>query len=244
MRQCVSAFGTGATAALGALNPASFKVPTTAAGTITVSVYANEIASGVGVQTLLQTITIIVTGSTTYANAVLTNDAASNVLGTYVANPSATGVAANGNQTAYAVSTNGTLAETVSLALKGTDGNPLTSPAPAVTWSLSGVGYLTGGRSYVATAAGGGTPQTMGIYADGRTGTAVVTVSVNGTAVGTSTVVFYSTKVASLVATANYTVAAAANAAVVGTNPSSVITSAHASTEPSNSWYSSYLRCC
>jgi len=209
---CATAFGTGSTA--GATTAANFKIGTPTAGTISVAVYANEVVSGVVTPTLIQTFTVIVSGASTVAATTVDTS-----VGNGAFDPAATGV----NKTVYsAAATTGTAAATVTATHKGTDGAAITNAliAPAVTFSISGVGTISndGGtttRSYFAVAAGTAVAPSVTVWSDGRAGTATVTVAVGGVNVATSTVVFYGA-VASLVATANYTVAHAGSTTVVG----------------------------
>lgn len=91
-------------------------------------------------------------------------------------------------------------------------GNPISNPllAPALTYSVAGVGLLsttpavggTGavGQTYIAVPAIVSAPSNSAyLLSDGRSGTSTVTVSANGTAVGVFTVTFYG-KVASVTA--------------------------------------------
>ena len=63
----------------------------------------------------------------------------------------------------------------------------------AVTVSLSGVGTLngTGNVSYQAYSAGAGNTQTVVVYSDGRSGTATITIAVDGAVLATKNVTFY-----------------------------------------------------
>jgi len=196
---CAAKYGTGSAAPASGVS-AGFKVATPTAGSITVSVYGNEVTNGVVSSTLLQTFTVIVGGSTTYASAKITS--------TKTAGAYQDATASGTNPTVLAKSSLGA-ATNITVGLYGSDGQPFTGIAPAVTASLSGVGYLTGNSqtgSYIVWTAGTYAGGNITVNSDGRAGTATVTIAVNGVTVGTSTVVFYGA-VKSLTAVANYSIA-------------------------------------
>ncbi len=119
----------------------------------------------------------------------------------------ATNQAVDGN--VYASATAGTAATTISVTEYGNTGAALTSGsnsiAPAYSFSLAGVGTLTsysagGSVSYVAGAAATNATPSVAVLADGRSGTGVVSVSVNGVVIKTVTIKFYGA-IATLTAT-------------------------------------------
>jgi hypothetical protein len=183
---------------------ASIKVSAVTAGSVTATVYKNSILAGFSTSTPVELFNItILAGS---GSATLSYVSVAAALGTSTAVPT------NSTSTNWVdkASDTGNLTITASAFLSSGFANGSALNAPALTYSVSGVGLLNAtagaGVTYVAVPA-----QTwiasnaVTLTSDGRSGTSVVTVAAAGTTVGTITVVFYG-KVASVSVSQNYSI--------------------------------------
>ena len=213
----VSAVGTGLTIGAGGANVATsatlasgqaavsgLVIPTTAEGTITVKYY-KLISAGVYSTTASETVTITViaarvSGVYSYSTAgaieTSTAVAASEITSTTTAAFSAVSAPA----------TAGTQAAVFKMTQFDATGAALSASFKTVTasttlGSISVNGASAAGSYGVILGTSGATTDRFALVADGRSGTATVTLAANGVTVATYTVTFYSSTIASLSAT-------------------------------------------
>ena len=192
-------------------------VPTPTAGTITVSSYA--ITNGVQASTATSTVTITVAAAAT-GTVYSTSSVA-------VTTPSANArivVDADGNKSYYAPYTASSSDEifTFTVTQKDSAGSTmLDASAKALTATLTGsAGALSVGGTDSTGSYGADTldaVEAVHVYADGRAGTGVLTIAVNGATVATYTINFYNTAASSYVVTQNASYIGAASTAGVYT---------------------------
>jgi len=189
---CVTTFGAGSALTTSA---AKFTIGTPTAGTIVVKVNGSEVSSGVVTTTLLQTFTIIVSGSSSTSYGKTTVDVTS--LGG--------GTTFDVAGTAYSSKTAGTkVVGFYAKQLNNLGGNLATESSKEVTATITGVGSFSNTvfSSLIVVPAGtwdnSNTVEDLAVYADGRAGTGTLTVKVGGATVATQDFVFYGSKVASL----------------------------------------------
>jgi len=206
--------GTQASAADGA-SAANLTVSTPTAGTVTVKIY-QESTAGIYSSTAAETVTFTI-GAAGVSNVLSTalstvygvsGDASA--AGTTVDSITATTDAALAVSADKAGSIN-TPVMSFKVVQKDGNGLALTTPkAVSVTTTIGNIETITVGSAksvaqgsyYSATPASA--TSYYGISPDGRSGVATVTVSINGVAVKTFSVTFYSTTVASVAATATH----------------------------------------
>jgi hypothetical protein len=194
---------TTATIASGATGTVT--VPTTAVGTITVR-YFKEVTTGVYSATASNTVTITVIAA---AVANIYSSAQTYALETSadvaVAGLTDATTAAFSGVTASAGTSGGTTAVAeFKIVQKDANGDALSANFKAVsaetTLGAVGVAYNapTGSYAGVAAASANNTNTRFWLFGDGRSGTATVTLKANGVTVGTYTVTFYASTIASL----------------------------------------------
>jgi hypothetical protein len=175
---------------------AAFKVSTPTAGTITVTVVTRAFSSGVATDTALQTFTITVTSaavSNVYSAANSTVYASTDATDAGGTTPDATTDAAALAAASTRSATAAVTAEALKIVVDQEDANDVNlSTAVANTVSITGVGAVgvaagTPLGQYAAETAQG---SDFYVFADGRSGTGTVTVSVNGVVVKTYVVKF------------------------------------------------------
>jgi len=172
-------------------NNFDLKVATPTAGTFTLTVSSITAPGGIVTATPVQVITFIVTPvvvTTSYASTVVT------LLG-------GVGGLKAGSGVVYAPATAGTAAATIEAVQYQADGATQVSSlnSKAVTITLTGVGSLStnptvagASTAFIALPAGSGADTgAINVYADGRPGSATITVSIDGVAVKSKTVMFY-----------------------------------------------------
>jgi F0F1-type ATP synthase epsilon subunit len=176
---------------------AAFKVATPTAGTITVTVVTRAFASGVATDTALQTFTITVTSAAVtnvYSAANSTVYAATDATDAGGTTPDATTDAAALATASTRSATAAVTAEVLKIVVDQEDANDVNLSTPvANTVSITGVGSVgvaagTPLGQYAAETAQG---SDFYVFADGRSGTGTVTVSVNGVVVKTYSVTFF-----------------------------------------------------
>ena len=170
--------------------------PTTAAGTITASLFG--FTAGVQNTTAAGKITLTVVAAlpgTVYSTSVVT-ETVENVAGT---GKYTDGLTAVTTRVAKAATLN-TAFFTFDISQVDAAATPvalLTAKTKAITASLSGVGSLAFGSTtapvagYVSVAAGQANGQDLSVFSDGRAGTSILTISVNGVVVKTYVFTFY-----------------------------------------------------
>ncbi len=179
----------------------NINVPTPTAGTITVKSYA--ITNGVQATTAASTVTITVLAAasgTVYSSssvAVTTPSADARIV-----------VDADGNKSYYAPFTASSSAEifTFTVTQKDAAGDTMAdASAKALTATLTGsAGALSVGGTDASGSYGADTldaVEAVHVYADGRAGTGVLTIAVNGATVATYSINFYNTAASSYVVT-------------------------------------------
>jgi len=199
------------------------KVPTTAAGTTTVTVTANVITAGVSSSFTVQVYTIVVGGGTSYGYSRVS-----------APTPSDADVVIDAlNKAAYMPKTAN--ADHASYTVTQYD-NANGSPAAAgllkdVTATITGVGSFSDASTGISSqyavvpAAASTGADGFNVYADGRAGKATVTFTVGGTVVATRTVYFYG-NVTTVEATQNYAIIAAGVVTAPGVNVTVATTAA------------------
>ncbi len=210
----ISAVGTGMTIGAGGANVATsatiasaqaavsgLVIPTPTVGTITVKYY-KQIATGVYSSTASETVTITVIAAglagiysyaTTGAMETSTAVAATEITSTTTAAFSAVSAPA----------TNGARAAAFKITQYDANGNALSSGFKSVTasttlGSIAVNGSAATGNYAVILGTSVATTDRFYLIADGRSGTATVTLTANGVTVGTYSVTFYSSTIASL----------------------------------------------
>jgi hypothetical protein len=176
---------------------AAFKVSTPTAGTITVTVVTRAFSNGVATDTALQTFTITVTSaavSNVYSAANSTVYASTDATDAGGTTPDATTDAAALAAASTRSATAAVTAEVLKIVVDQEDANDVNlSTAVANTVSITGVGAVgiaagTPLGQYAAESAQG---SDFYVFADGRSGTGTVTVSVNGVVAKTYSVTFF-----------------------------------------------------
>ena len=188
----------GAVISVTAASNAEIKVSTPTASTVSGVTIANLAATSnlgtINASAPLETFNVTVTAGQAAATLASISVTAANGTGTFVD--------VTGKGTSFVDPSGDTGYLAITSAATNSNGVANTNPllAPALTYSVSGVGLLGGnpGTTYVAVSANTYTGSNqVNLYSDGRAGTSTVTVTANGVVVGTISVVFYG-KVASV----------------------------------------------
>jgi hypothetical protein len=179
----------GASAVIPALGTSTFAISTPVAGTITVSIY-NETGNATGIfsATAANTVTITVNGVAQSGSFSIANSTS------FLNTTTGTAATADAVVSASSALPAAQVAQIV-ITLKDT---LLATYSGAISASVAGPGTLGAGNAAnpastgraVTSAVAGGT-QYVSVWSDGTTGTAVITLSVGSTVVGTETVSFY-----------------------------------------------------
>jgi len=213
----VSAVGTGLTIGAGGANVATsatlasgqaavsgLVIPTTTEGTITVKYY-KLISTGVYSTTASETVTITVIAARV-AGVYSYSTAGAIETSTAVAASAITSTTTAAFSAVSAPATAGTQAAAFALTQYDATGTALSASFKTVTasttlGSIAVNGNAAAGSYGVILGTSGATTDRFYLVADGRSGTATVTLAANGVTVATYTVTFYSSTIASLSAT-------------------------------------------
>ena len=217
----IAATGASATLPGGGTNFRSLRIGTPTAGTVTISVY-NATTAGANPSSY-DTTADATYSITVHATAV--SGTLSVASSTFYDTTTVLGTASASLATApTVVATNGTAGVSYKAALL--DANGVAMPS-STTWSvtLTGPGTLATsptGTPGARVLTGTGAAPAFTIFGDGSSGTTTITLSAGSTVVGTKTVTFYSTTVASLTATAMYNVVVAVHGGYSATSTKTI----------------------